>query len=314
MNGNASVHIKLVFATMFWALTPICGRLLANYSAPYALACGRFVVATAVLAVFMYARGETLRLQRRHLLQFALLGLTGVCLHNVLVFMGTEHTEANRANVIFATITIMIAAIDRMVLGRPQSVGVLFGVLCGILGTAVVVSDGAPAQLLKGGIGLGEGLILASAASWALYSVLGRPLLEVYSPLTTTFYASLFGTVMLLPFVAIDASVVPILLRSPRALGMIVFLGVFNSAIGFLWYYTAVQRIGAVATSAYINLVPIFGVALSAVILGEVPSRGLLAGGMLVVAALVLINRYQQVSLEIPSPSPRPSPARGEGV
>jgi drug/metabolite transporter (DMT)-like permease len=289
-----AIHLKLIVATIFWALTPIFGRLLANYSAPYALACGRFLVATVALAAVVYAGEARPALKPRDVLAFSLLGLTGVCLHNVLVFMGVEYTEANRANVIFATITIMIAIIDMVFAARRFHAGALLGIGLGVVGTAVVVTDGALGELLRGALGRGEALILASAASWALYSVLGRPLLERYSPLVVTYYASLYGTVMLLPFVALDAHALPQLVQDPRAAGMLLFLGIFNSAIGFLWYYQAVQRIGAVTTSAYINLVPLFGVLLSAILLGEVPSRGLLAGGMLIIGALLLINRYER--------------------
>lgn len=292
MSTPAIIHFKLIGATMFWALTPIFGRMLAGYSAPYALAFGRFLVATAVLWVFLRASGERAQISRAHLGAFLLLGLTGVFLHNVLVFMGVEHTEANRANVIFSTITIMIAMIDVLWYRQRLSRGMVGGILLGIVGTAIVVTDGAPWRLLDGAMGLGDGLILLSAASWALYSVLGRPLLKIYSPLTLTFYASLSGTLMLAPFVVLDWAVLPQLASDSKALAMIGFLGVLNSAVGFLWYYQAVARIGAVLTSAYINLVPIFGLLLSAILLGELPNAALLIGGALVLAALWLINRY----------------------
>ena len=292
MSTPAIIHFKLIGATLFWALTPIFGRMLAGYSAPYALAFGRFLVATAVLWVFLRASGERAQISRAHLGAFLLLGLTGVFLHNVLVFMGVEHTEANRANVIFSTITIMIAMIDVLWYRQRLSRGMVGGILLGIVGTAIVVTDGAPWRLLDGAMGLGDGLILLSAASWALYSVLGRPLLKIYSPLTLTFYASLSGTLMLAPFVVLDWAVLPQLTSDSKALAMIGFLGVLNSAVGFLWYYQAVARIGAVLTSAYINLVPIFGLLLSAILLGELPNAALLIGGALVLAALWLINRY----------------------
>ena len=79
-------------------------------------------------------------------------------------------------------------------------------ILIGILGTAIVVTDGNLASLGANAIGRGEILILASAASWAVYSVVGRPLLTRYSPLEVTYRASLCGTLMLLPFVFMDAS------------------------------------------------------------------------------------------------------------
>lgn len=293
MNGSlAGVHARLVVATLFWALTPVFGRMLADYSAPYALTFGRFLVATVFLWGFLRFSGVPTRLPVSDIGAIALLGLTGVCLHNVLTFMGVEHTEANRANVIFSTITIMIALIDLVWFRHRPRGGALIGILLGILGTAWVVSDGAPSRLLDGMLGLGDALILASAASWALYSVIGRPLLARHSPLALTYYASLAGTLMLLPFVLIDRAAVPAMLEDTRALLMVVFLGVLNSAIGFLWYYQAVARLGAVIPSAYINLVPIFGIAMAALLLGEVPSGSLLGGGAMVLFALYLINRH----------------------
>lgn len=235
-----------------------------------------------------------MRIHARDAPRFIALGLSGVCLHNVLVFMGVETIAANRTNVIFATITLMIAMLDAIFLGRRYRPGALLGIALGILGTAVVVTDGEVTNLFHGAVGRGEWLILASAASWAVYSVCGRPLLQRYSPLTVTFYAALFGTAMLAPFVLIDSATVPRMLSDPHALSMIAFLGFFNSAIGFLWYYEAIQRLGAVTTSAYINLVPIFGILLAAVILGESPSSALLSGSVLVIAGLVLIDRYER--------------------
>ncbi|MSR15781.1 MAG: DMT family transporter [Gammaproteobacteria bacterium] len=293
MTTHAKIQLKLIIATAFWALTPIIARLLADYTAPYALAFGRFLIAACALHIFIRVQGKSPRLTTRHLIAFAILGFSGICLHSILVFMGVETTQANRANVIFATIPIMVALIDAVFLGRRYRAGAVVGILLGIIGTAVVVSDGVLSSLL-GAIGMGEWLILASAASWAWYSVAGRTLLTMYSPLEVTYFATLFGTVMLAPFVALDWEVVPRLLHDPAALAMIIFLGIVNSAIGFLWYYEAVQKIGAVTTSAYINLVPIFGVLLSALILGEVPSPGLLIGGSLVILALVLINRFDR--------------------
>ncbi len=294
MPVHFSLHLRLAIAALFWALTPIFGRLLASYSAPYLMAFGRFVVATGVLWLLLRASAERVHIARADWRTFAALGLTGVCLHNVLVFVGVEHTEANRANVIFSTIAIMVALIDALWFRVLPRVGALLGIVLGIVGTAVVVADGSPMRLLTSAANYGDLIILLSAASWAIYSVIGRPLLTRYSPLVITYYAALCGTVLLAPFVLLDADAILPLLQDTKALAMLAFLGVLNSAIGFLWYYQAVAVLGAMTSSAYINLVPVFGLLLSAVVLGEMPSAALLVGGGLVLSALVLINRYQR--------------------
>jgi len=293
MHGLAtrSIHLKLIAATVFWAMTPIFGRMLADYQAPYALAFGRFAIATAVLFLVMRVSSTAPAVSRRDWPAFFLLGLTGICLHNVLTLIAVEYTQANRANVIFASISLMVALIDIVLLRRLPPGSALLGLAIGILGTVIVVTDGRPHTLLDGGIGRGEWLVLASAASWAAYSVLGRPLLARYSPLTVTYYASLCGTMLLVPFVALDADVLDVLARDGEAWLMTAFVGCLNSALAFLWYYQGVERLGAMRSSAYINLVPVFGVALAALLLGEHASVAMLGGGALVIAGLVLLNR-----------------------
>ena len=119
---------------------------------------------------------------------FLLLGLTGIFLHNVLVLVAVEYVQANRANVIFASIPLMVALIDIALLRRLPPLLAMLGLVAGIAGTTLVVTDGRPLQLLDGALGRGEWLVLASAASWAAYSVLGRPLLERHSPLVVTYH------------------------------------------------------------------------------------------------------------------------------
>ncbi|MGE3773668.1 MAG: DMT family transporter [Gammaproteobacteria bacterium] len=289
-----SIHLKLVAAATFWALTPIFGRMLAIYQAPYALAFGRFVIATTALWLvlrMMPGAALTVRLSARDWRDFTLLGLTGIFLHNVLTLVAVEYVQANRANVIFASISMMIALIDIVLLRRLPPLLSMLGLVAGLAGTAIVVTDGRPALLLAGALGRGEWLVLGAAASWAAYSVLGRPLLERYSPLVVTYHASLCGTLLLLPCVLLDADVLGALLRDPAVWGMTVFAGCISSALGFLWFYQGVDQLGAMRTSAYINLVPIFGVLLAALILGEQATMALVAGGALVIAGLVLLNR-----------------------
>ena len=180
---------------------------------------------------------------------------------------------------------------DLLFLRRLPRLLTTCGLLIGIVGTALVVTDGDLAQLATGGIGRGEWLVLGSAASWALYSVLGRGVLQRYAPLTIVFYASVCGTCLLLPLVWLDVLALPQLLRDPHAWLMVGFVGCLNSALGFLWYYQAVQALGALTSSAYINLVPIFGVVFSALLLDETPSPALLVGGALVIASLMVLAR-----------------------
>ena len=130
-----------------------------------------------------------------------------------------------------------------------------------------------------------------SALAWTVYSLLGRSLLEEYSPLLVTTYAALAGLAMLLPFLLVDGQATIAVFSDARALLLMFFLGLIGSAISFLWYSQAMHSIGAVGTAVYINLTPIFGVIAASVFLGEKSSQAVLLGGAMVCASLMLVNR-----------------------
>ena len=51
--------------------------------------------------------------------------------------------------------------------------------------------------------------------------------------------------------------------------GNILFLGVVATGVAFTWYYAGIRAIGAARAGIFINLVPVFTIALSMLIMGE---------------------------------------------
>jgi drug/metabolite transporter (DMT)-like permease len=74
------------------------------------------------------------------------------------------------------------------------------------------------------------------------------------------------------------------------------YLAVFGTVLAFVWYYRGVQTVGAARAAQFINLVPVSGVLLGAVLLDEPLSASLLLGGGLVIGGLVLTNRQPLVA------------------
>ena len=78
---------------------------------------------------------------------------------------------------------------------------------------------------------------------------------------------------------------------SIRAWLAFVFLGVFGTAIAFVWFYDGVRALGPARASVFINLVPVAAVLLGFALLNESLEWSMLAGGLLVVCGVWLINR-----------------------
>lgn len=76
-----------------------------------------------------------------------------------------------------------------------------------------------------------------------------------------------------------------------QAAGAIAYLGAVGTVVAFVWYSQGIRALGPARTAVFTILVPVFGVLLSVVLLGESLTRSMLAGGVLVIAGVMLTNR-----------------------
>jgi drug/metabolite transporter (DMT)-like permease len=83
--------------------------------------------------------------------------------------------------------------------------------------------------------------------------------------------------------------------------------------LAFVLYYDSVQRLGAANAAAFTLLVPVFGVSLSILVLGEPLRAGLAVGGAIVLAGLWLVQRRtprQAPVAAVPSPASQEAHSR----
>ena len=64
-----------------------------------------------------------------------------------------------------------------------------------------------------------------------------------------------------------------------------------GTALAFVWYYMSVKKVGASSASIFNNLVPVFGVAISVLVLGEALLPSMLIGGAIAVAGVMMVSR-----------------------
>ena len=291
LNPTVSIHLKLAIATFVWGATPTVGRALADYSAAEILVFGRFFVASFFLYLFTLRRGNLFKkLRLKDLPIYLILGISGICLHNVLMFWGVEYADATRASIIMGFISILVALMEFFFFGIRLAAMALAGIGLGFIGVGIVVSDGDIATLLSGEIGFGDLLLLGSALAWAVYSVISRPILERIDAVDLTCIVCVIGTLMMAPFVAQDIAVAKSILSDAFAVSLIVGLGFIGTAIGYIWYYEGVNELGSMGTVMYVNLIPVTGVIIASLALGEVPTISVFIGGVLVVAGVFLVN------------------------
>jgi drug/metabolite transporter (DMT)-like permease len=267
----------------------VAGRWAVEELPVFTVAELRFGIAAILLAAWVGLSGRRLsRVRLEDLPLIAGLGLTGVAGYNWLFLTGLTLAPASDGSILVpGTIPIltMILAVTflREHIGRRAALGMAIAVA----GLLVVIG---PGRTTGGGRLTGDLAFLASAGFWAIYNILVRLAGHRFDAISATLYAMLAGAAFLLPLAAVSVDLPALAAAGGRAWISIGYLVVFGSILAFVFLQVGVARIGAARASAFTLLVPLFGVALSIVFLGERPSPLAIAGGVVVLAGLWLIQ------------------------
>ena len=287
-----ATYAKLVAVPAIWGGTFIAGRILA-LAVPAAVgALLRYVVAVAALLVAArWLEGGLPRLARRQVLGTLLLGATGILAYNLFFLGALARLPASRTSLIIALNPIVTIAAASLLLGERMHARRWLGVAVALVGVWIVVSRGDVLGSVTGAVGLGELLMFGGVCSWAAYTLIGRRVLEGLTPLAATTYASLWGTAMLAVAAAPDLRQLHGSDLTAPVLLSVLYLGVLGTAVAFVWYYQAVQRLGAARTVIFNNLVPVFGASFGVLLLGEPLLPSMLLGGAVAVTGVMLVSR-----------------------
>ena len=270
-------------AAVLFGASVVAVRIAVRDVSPMALAFLRFgqgvVVLAAGLALF---RRDLFRVARRDVPYLAMLGVIFYTIFPVTFNAGMQYLEASQAALLLATMPLWTLLIARGVARERLTTRQVAGVALSIAGVAIVMADrGLGRVSLTGDLLLG-----ATAICGAVYNVLAKRALATYDGVTVTFYAMLFGSLLLAPSLAgqrVDGL--------PReTLAMIVFLGVFGGALAFTLWTVALRRLSPTEVAVYINLNPIAATLLAATVLGERLSPAFGAGFVAVASGVLVVN------------------------
>lgn len=292
-------YLKLLATMAFWGGTFVAGRMLAGVVPPFHAAFLRFAIAGGILLlVLLRVEGRLPAIDRHQLGAVVLLGLTGVLGYNVAFFTGLQTVSAGRAGLIIALNPVGIALLSALFGGEPLRMIRTLGVVISVAGAMLVISNGH-LSLLTNGVGIGELTLLGCVLCWSLYSVIGRRAMRGMSALTTVTYSAIAGTLFLAPVALAQGVLGSIPSYGPEAWASILFLALFGTVVGFLWYYQAIKEIGAVRSGVFINFVPLFAMLFGLLLLGEPMTPTLLQGAALVITGAWITNnsRFHRVTV-----------------
>jgi drug/metabolite transporter (DMT)-like permease len=169
---------------------------------------------------------------------------------------------------------------------EPATLLKLVGAILGLAGTIAIIGLDALGNL-NANI-FAEIVILIATISFACATIFGLRLTE-YDPMVVAAGSLLFGGLLLLPAALIIDR--PWTLHpTPQALGAVVTMAIFSSALGLMLFYMCLTRLGTLMTNAQGYLRIPIGVGLSVLLLGESVPSNLTLGLVLVMGGVAAMT------------------------
>jgi drug/metabolite transporter (DMT)-like permease len=287
MRRPSTVELMLLTTILLWSLNlSVTKYILEHGLAPLPYASVRYALAGLVFVALTLYIERSLRVERRHL---PLLALAAAMLFaNQLSFVfALDLTTASTIGLLLGAIPIF-AALFGLVIGTETPTR-RFWVAAAISAAGVaLVAVGSGGEVSGGYLGVLLGL--ATAATWAAYSVTVAPLMSSYSP------SRMSAIVLPVAWIGIALVGLPQTADQDWSLGWEIWALLLFATIGplvvtnVLWF-RSVHRIGANRATLAANLQPFVAAVLAVVLLSEPLSWLQIVGGVLIALGILVVRR-----------------------
>ena len=255
----------------------------------------RFSIAAA--AIYFWARftGRPFSLRKGQTFQILIISIV-FTLQLGLLYLGLEKTSASRGTLMVNLQPFFLLILAHWFIpGDRMTKKKTLGLIMGAVGMVFVFSG---KKGVTADVQIGDLMILATAFLWAVNTVYTKRIIHLFSPFQIVFYPMLFC----IPFFLLagflwDGNMIVNL--DGKVLSALLYQSLVTAAFGFVAWNTMLLKYGAVALHSFIFIMPIAGVLLGGLILGETITWELVLALALIVSGIVTVNfrsrRYSQI-------------------
>lgn len=281
MTARVRVGLALLVAAVYSACYAAI-KIALPYAPPLRFAGLREIIAGTVIAMFLAIRRQSVAPPTRLWPATLLLVMVGGVAGFSAMFLGPRHTGAGLASVLGNTGPVIVIVLAALWLGERITLGKLTALALGMVGIGFIAlpRQGAGADPLAILLPLAAAVSGASESVIVKRAAVGRDVLRV-----TSFQFLGGGIALLLLSLALETQ--PVVWKA-RFVGPLLFLALFGSAFATALWYWLVQQDDVGRLSLVLLAVPVFGLALGALLFAETVSFAQGVGAALIVVACLV--------------------------
>lgn len=284
-------YAGLALVAVVWGNAFVAIRHALGAMTPTELAAARFLPVVIFFGAWQLVadRAGTLQLLRDEWPRVLFMALAGVTLYHLALNTGETRVPAGTASLIIALSPAVSALLSAVFLRERITLLKWGGLVVSFVGLVIVVLFGEGAQFNMRDLPY-YGLVLISAVVWGSYGVAGQAVMRRHPQMRVTATSLTLAGLPLVALAPLDfwgrAAALP-----GSTLLAVAFLSFLCTILAYILWLAGVRQLGAARVQSFNYLVPFFAVLSGAILLGETITPGQIAGGVLIVAGVVAINR-----------------------
>lgn len=286
------IHLSLLIVAMIWGANFVSMKyLVVQIGAPHLLLL-RVILASSVFGlILLFSRRSIPRFTPEVWRLLALVGFFGIAMNQLAVIYGTSYLSAALASLIATSTPIFTTIISRVFLGDRLTSRKVAGIALSFTGFLIVLLFGSGSTQFSVDNAIGVLIIICAPFSWAISTVISKPLMVAHDPKVITALSSVCGAAFVLPLLFFQ----PGLFAEMAAFDARSWLAAFITSIlavvvAYTIWYQGLRRLEPTQVAVYIYLVPFFGVLFSWLLLGESITLFLLLGGATILSGVMVTN------------------------
>lgn len=288
-----NAYLFLMTATLFWAGNMVAGKLAVGHISPAMLNSLRWILAMGL--IFAISRKEIKGdwpVIRRHLPLLFAYGFIGFGVFNIILYTALTYTSTLNVAIEHAAMPLAIFVLNFLLFRVRANAAQVAGFVLTFAGVIVTATHGRIGNVAELELNIGDALMLINVLIYAGYtiSLKWKPPIHWKSMMAIPTLGAVAACLPYLAWVSRDTGLI-----WPDATGwaVVAYAAVFPSLISQVSFIKGVSLIGPNRAGLFINTIPLFGTALSVLVLRE-PFHGFHFVALLLVLGGIVLAEWRR--------------------
>jgi len=289
-------YLAIIVTTVLWSSSLIFAKLIFAEVGPIVFVALRYTLACPFLLVItlQHKKKQTIDDVKNNWKILLVAGLSGPFISQILQYIGLELTTASDALLLLNLTPIFAVILAAPVLNEKITNEKVVGLVLATIGAMLIVMNTNP-ESASFDIWrlLGDLIVIVSTFFFAINGIAGKLAIKSVDAISTTFYSTLFAV----PFIWISATllddVTVLFTMSAQAWLVLIWVAIVNTVVAFILYYESMKHIEASLVQIMLNLIAVWGVLMSILVLNESVTYLQIFGGAVTVIGVIIAQMAQ---------------------